>query len=232
VALSADGNTALVGGPKDDSNVGATWVFVRSGGGWVQQDKLVGTGGSAPSAQGSSVALSSDGNAALVGAAQDNLSAGAAWVFTRSLGVWGQQGNRLVGTGAVGDASQGISVALSGDGNTALVGGPHDEPDLGAIWVFTRSLGDWSQQGIKLVGPTPIGLATGIYQGTSVALSTDGKVAVVGGNGDDGGKGAAWVFKTPCLRGDANASGVLDIVDVFYLINFLFAGGAAPSPCY
>ena len=34
-----------------------------------------------------------------------------------------QQGNKLVGTGAVGIVQQGIAVAISGDGNTAVVGG-------------------------------------------------------------------------------------------------------------
>ena len=31
---------------------------------------------------------------------------------------------KLVGTGAVGSANQGMAVALSADGNTAIVGGP------------------------------------------------------------------------------------------------------------
>jgi hypothetical protein len=44
---------------------------------------------------------------------------GAAWVFTRSGGVWIQQDKKLVGTDAVGSARQGTSVALSDDGNTA-----------------------------------------------------------------------------------------------------------------
>jgi hypothetical protein len=35
-----------------------------------------------------------------------------------------QQGLKLVGTGAVGSTNQGMSVALSADGNTAIVGGP------------------------------------------------------------------------------------------------------------
>jgi hypothetical protein len=45
-----------------------------------------------------------------------------------------------VGSGASGLASQGYSVALSADGNTAIVGGPTDSKDTGAgCWVFTRS---------------------------------------------------------------------------------------------
>jgi hypothetical protein len=44
-------------------------------------------------------------------------------VFTRSSGVWTQQGKKLVGTGFVGRAHRGMSVALSADGNIAIVGG-------------------------------------------------------------------------------------------------------------
>jgi hypothetical protein len=190
VALSADGNTAVVGGLGDNSLAGAVWAFTRSNGVWTQQgDKLVGTGVVGTARQGFSVALSADGNTALVGGRGDNSLAGAVWVFTRSNGVWTQQGNKLVGTGAVGTAEQGASVALSADGNTALVGGPGDNRD-GAVWVFTRSNGVWTQQGNKLVGSGAVGTAD---QGVSVALSADGNTALVGGPGDDE-NAAVWVF--------------------------------------
>jgi hypothetical protein len=105
-----------------------------------QGPKLVGIGAVGQSYQGNSVALSSDGNTAVVGGPQDNLGTGAAWVYTRSAGVWTQQGSKLVGTGAVGASWQGWSVALSSDGNTAVVGGPYDGA-AGAAWVYTRSGG-------------------------------------------------------------------------------------------
>ena len=44
----------------------------------------------------------------------------------------------MVGTGAVGNAEQGASVALSSDGNTAIVGGPTDNSNSGAAWVFVQ----------------------------------------------------------------------------------------------
>ena len=55
----------------------------------------------------------------------------------------------------------GTSVALSADGNTALIGGWNDDSVLagnldysgkGAAWVFTRSGSTWTQQGEKLTG--------------------------------------------------------------------------------
>jgi hypothetical protein len=195
VAVSAEGNTAIVGGFLDNNGAGAAWVFTRAAGVWSQQAKLVGTGVVGPGAlQGFSVAVSSDGNTAVVGGPVDDSFAGAGWVFTRSGGVWSQQGAKLVGTGAVGAASQGQSVALSGDGNTAIIGGLADNDFAGAAWVFARSTGVWSQQGAKLVGTGVVG--SGAAQGASVSLSGDGHTAIVGGPDDDleAGTGAAWVF--------------------------------------
>jgi hypothetical protein len=192
VAISADGDTAIVGAPYDQGNVGAAWVFTRSGVVWSQQGgKLVGSDAVGGAGQGTSVAISADGNTAIVGGWTDNSLAGAAWVYTRSGGVWSQQGPKLVGTGAAGDPQQGSSVAISADGNTAIVGGFGDNSGVGAVWVFTRSGGVWSQQGGKLVGTG--GVATPA-QGWSTAISADGNTAIVGGQNDNLGIGAAWVF--------------------------------------
>ena len=187
VSLSADGNTAIVGGFADNSNTGAAWVFTRSGEVWSQQQELVGTGATGSALAVGSVALSADGNTAIIGRPFN----GAAWVFTRSGGVWSQQ-KELVGTGAVGNASQGYSVALSADGNTALVSGDADNGGIGAVWVFTRSNGVWSQQGNKLVGNDFVCSSFFCVElGYSVALSGDGNTALVGGDEDDS-VGAAW----------------------------------------
>lgn len=189
VALSADGNTAIVGGIQDNGGIGAAWIFTRNNGVWTQQGrKLVGSGsvsgGGLSSFQGWSVALSADGNTAIVGGPGDNAFVGAVWVFTRSNGIWNQQGNKLVGTGAAGTGGQGWSVAVSADGNTAIEGGPGGHAFIGAVWVFTRSNGVWSQQGNKLTGTGVLGLAS---VGSSVSISADGNTAVVGsGEGADG----------------------------------------------
>ena len=138
VALSGDGNTALIGGLGTG---GAAWVFKRSGSTWTQQgERLTGSGAGGEEINiGSSVALSADGNTALIGDAGDSAAWGAAWMFTRSDGVWTQLGGPLVPDS---DALYyfGQSVALSGDGNTALVGGPWDNHNAGDAWVFVSGL--------------------------------------------------------------------------------------------
>ena len=194
VALAEDGDTAMIGGPADNSGAGAVWVFIRSAGAWSQQgQKLTGGGESGEGEFGYSVALSEDGDTALIGGPEDDTATGGVWAFTRSAGAWSQQGQKLTG-GEEGNSQFGVYVALSADGNTALIGGPGDNYDAGAAWVFTRSGGVWSQQGPKLTGR---GETREDGFGVSVALSADGNTALIGAPGDNGGlfgKGAAWVF--------------------------------------
>ncbi len=188
VALSGDGNTALIGGVNDNNSVGAAWVFTRSGGVWTQQGA-----GLSPNDEvgrgrvGSSVALSGDGNTALIGAPTDgagNVALGASWVFTRSGGTWTQQGAKLTPDDENLDGRFGSGVALSTDGNSALIGGANDNHRVGAAWVFARSGSTWTQQGAKLTASDETG--QGGF-GTGVAFSTDATTALIGGS-------FAWVF--------------------------------------
>ncbi|HYW41271.1 MAG TPA: hypothetical protein VE959_00355 [Bryobacteraceae bacterium] len=207
VAISADGNTALVGGPNDldgkGNKIGGAWVWTRnSSDGWSQQE-LIGTNDQAGTdiEQGWGVALSADGSTAAVGGPQAYGGHGAVWVYSRVNGVWRQQGLELAGTGLLGPSFQGgqDGVALSADGNTLISGGSGDNPlsggsTYGAVWVFQRSNGTWTQHGSKLIGSGSTGAAS---QGFSVALSGDGSTLIEGGASDNANQGAAWVFVQP-----------------------------------
>src|SRR5262249_47802569 len=149
-AVSADGNTAAIGGDYDNSSLGAVWIFTRDGSTWTQQGpKLVGTGSSgAVSHQGKSVSLSSNGNILFEGGYADGASGftswnGASWAFVRDGNSWSQLGSKIVGTGAANGtdgAQQGYASCLSSDGLTAIVGGLQDDSYAGAVWIFTRPL--------------------------------------------------------------------------------------------
>jgi hypothetical protein len=191
VALSADGNTALIGGRGDNGQTGAAWVFTRSGETWTQQGpKLTGNGETHQAEFGSSVALSADGNTALIGGWGYEFGRGAAWVFTRSGETWTQQGEKLTPTEADGEDQFGSGISLSGDGDTAMIGAPADHKWIGAAYVFVRSGESWTQQGPKLTGTGEIG--EGGF-GRS-ALSADGNTALIGAAEDDHKLGAVWVF--------------------------------------
>jgi hypothetical protein len=129
-----------------------------------QGPKLYGTGAVGPyTNQGWSVALSGDGNTAIVGGPNAyNAEYGAAWIYTRSGGVWTRQGTKLVGTGAVAAANQGWSVSLSADSNTAIMGGPSDN----AAWIFVHLTEKDCKNGGWLNFPSPPGPFTSQSQCT------------------------------------------------------------------
>ena len=200
VALSSDGTTALIGAIDEDSgntDNGAAYVFTRSAGTWTEQAKLLASDRASSDFFGSSVALSSDGNTALIGAEGKDIFTdkdfGAAYVFTRTAGTWTQQ-QKLVVLDNNTDEFFGNSVALSSDGNTALIAAEGDDTSRGAAYIFTRSGGTWTEQQ-RL---TAIGRANSDFFGWSVALSSDGLTALIGAIGEDTSpntnNGAAYVF--------------------------------------
>ena len=218
VSLSADGNTAIIGGRRDNNYIGAAWIFTRSNGVWTEQVKLVGTGymeyGSHQGTpiylgvyQGTSVALSADGNTAAMGGPRDNNDTGAVWIFTRNNNLWTQQGSKLTGTGGersfLGGIQQGTSAALSADGGTLIEGGPFDTDGIsdggngnnnnyeGAAWIFTRNGNTWSQQGNKLFATDA---SLGAEQGWAVSISADGNTSLIGAPTDNSFTGATWVY--------------------------------------
>lgn len=144
VAVSNDGNTALIGaynktGPAGTQQ-GAVYVFVRSGTTWAGQTKLSLSDGVSGDSFGWCIALSADGNVALIGAYTKDSSIGAAYVFVRSGSVWTQTSKLVPNDAETGDGNFGYSVALSSDGTLAMVGAyvknTGSVGNAGAVYTF------------------------------------------------------------------------------------------------
>ncbi len=187
VFVAMSGDTAIVGAYTArvgvTNNQGAAYVFVLSGGNWVQQQKLAASDGAAGSGFGQSVSIS--GDTAIIGAPGAN----AAYVFQRNGGVWVQQ-QRLT-AGVAGD-SFGENVAISGD--NAVVGAPLDDVgssvNQGSSYFFRRNGGVWSEVQSVTSG------AANLRFGESSTISGD--TAVIGHPGDTIGgnanQGSAYVY--------------------------------------
>jgi len=134
---------------------------------------------------GTSIAI--DADTLLAGAPGADGAAGAAYVFGRSGETWVEQA-RLTATDLQPHDTLGYAVAV--DGDLMVVGAPQLETDRsGAIYVFARTNGTWSEQARLLPDDT-----TGIRQfGQSVSL--DGNVIVVGAKTVSDDHGAAFVFR-------------------------------------
>src|SRR6056300_1559547 len=150
VSISGDGSYAIAGsvgvdrpGQPINANVGAAYIFSRSGTSWTFQSKITAP---EPDRQpydyfGFSVSLSSDGSYALVGAERDSNPTGAAgstYIWVRSGSTWTLQ-QKITAPDAVASARFGRSVALSGDGYYALVGAYTDNVEgvvSGSAYIY------------------------------------------------------------------------------------------------
>lgn len=207
VALSGDGNTALIGVPNaDDSYIdglsaGKFFVFTRSGTTWSQQTIDMPSNAIGKAYLGSSVALSHDGNTAIIGGLNDDRARGAAWVYTRDNQQAWTQRTKLVGSLDAAGAQFGYSVALSGDGSVAAVGAA-SSGDSGATYVFgSGDAGVTWTQNARLIATDDLPVPYGAWeppQGASVSVA-DGvgsyAIAVGGLNTDTLSTGATWVWE-------------------------------------
>lgn len=167
--LDHNGTTFVVGGPADNSYVGAIWVFVKSGNTWVQQgSKIIPTGNNiafgSPS-HGYSVTLSMDGNTMIASSSEpidvNYFQAGCMYVFTRSGSTWTQQ-QRIVPPAP----SSNMNIcymypsSLSPDGNVLAIS--YTGGLVPRTYVYTRSGNTFTQ-----VGTINEPSAPPLYKGTS-----------------------------------------------------------------
>jgi hypothetical protein len=177
VALSAAGTTALVGDSVRDADTGAVYVFTLRHRTWSQTAELT---AATADGLGLSVALSAQGGTVLAGAPFDKTSTGAAYVFTLRRGTWSQAAKLTAADGAQGDTF-GISVALSAQGSTALVGAAafgnssSEDRSPGAAYVSTLRHRTWS----PTTRITAFNAAPSDAFGNSLALSARGTTALV-----------------------------------------------------
>ena len=215
------------------SGSGAVYVFTRSGTTWSQEAYLKASNTEAGDNFGRSVALSSntvvvgasleDSNAIGVNGSQADNSAsgsGAVYVFTRSGTTWTQQAYLKASNTETGD-NFGSSVALSSDAvavgafnedsNATGVNGDQTNNSAsgsGAVYVFTRTNGVWSQQAYLKASNTE----SSDQFGHSVAAS--GEQVAVGAN-TEGGALTGVISGTPSEAGTGNGASISGAVYLF-----------------
>ena len=148
---------------------------------------------------GQSIAITPDGTTMVVGIhEQDGPSAtdeGALVIYIRVISDWVQQGPLLFGTTGQLEGDLGYAVAISSDGNTVATSAYKWDTSTGAVFVFVRSGGEWSQQGVPIQLAIPQANAR---LGQSIAISADGNTIAAGASGWDGAagssEGALFVF--------------------------------------
>lgn len=200
-AVALAPGTIAVGARQADAgpiaDAGAVYVFERDARGWSQHTRLVAASPTANAGFGVAVALSGDTLAVGAPYTDDPVAgadAGAATLFTRAAGGWGQPVAIVPGEAGAGDQF-GAAVALSGD--TLAAGAPLRDTatggsNAGAVYVFAHGADGWQQQ-------TRLGAGDGAKGDQfGAALGLSGDALAVGAplhNGAAGvAAGAAYLF--------------------------------------
>ena len=218
-SLAVDGDTVLVGAYGDDTvfgelGSGSAYVFDKPPGGWTDGNetaKLTASDRQPSGYFGFSVAL--DGDTAVIGAKQHNdpgtgTGSGAAYVFARESGVWGEKAKLTPSDAAAGD-NFGVSVAVE-DG-TVVVGSWQDDDNgrnSGSAYVFEKPDLGWASTFETLKLTAPNGAANDRF-GWSVAVDLDdqrGDLALVGAYSDD--------IATGMDAGSVHVLGIPDWMDI------------------
>ena len=223
-SVAVEGDVAVVGAPNAPGvgvDQGVVYVFNRVanswGSTWAQKIQPGGTVLIGDDNFGWSVAL--NGNTLVVGAKGfdngSNSAQGAIFFFLFSGGTWSAQGGRLYSSDGAYDDRFGSSVTVVGD--IAAIGAPYNDnangTDAGAVYIFSRSAGSWSQTQKLLASD---GAASDQF-GTAVALISDRLIigapqANIGANGDQGAaytfvrSGSAWTQQSIITAGDGTAN--------------------------
>jgi gliding motility-associated-like protein len=168
VAVSADGNAAIVGTGMPFSTRGGAGVifYKRLNGVWKQDGPEIGS----DYFNISSVAISADGNTAVSGGGSTNSPLGV--IYARVNGAW-----------AVAGGSNGSKVSISADGNTVMFGKPHNAHILmrqGSTWVETQIPG--AENGTGEVNNFPNDISSNTVA-MAVAISADSRTAVIAAPG-------------------------------------------------
>lgn len=183
IALSADGKTLAVGAPAEDSkaigangeqadndstNAGAVYVFIKENGVWVQQAYLKASNTEQPNINtsrvlpndrfGYKVSLSDDGNTLAVSSLLED---------SPSTGINCNQANYETTT-----------YYSSSDPSDDLISA--NDYDTGAVYVFTRSANEWTQDAYVKSSY----FKSNLRFGETIALSGDGKTLAVGATSD------------------------------------------------
>jgi hypothetical protein len=222
---------------------GSAYFFVRSGGMWTQQQKLTADDGAAGDQFGMSVDV--DGETVIVGAPGDDdggSSAGSAYVFVRTAGVWTQR-QKLVANDPSGDAEFG-EVGIRG--NSIVVGakgGGVMTPGSGSAYFFNLScegaccLGDGM---CLLLTPEDCAMMSGTHLGNGSLCGPDSCLFLTRGCAGDLNNDCAvteldlpifvdallgMVVLSPAAecRADVNADGDLNGLDIQPFIDALLA---------
>jgi len=199
VSMNSDGTKVIVGAYYEDtggSDAGAAYIFGYDGSSWSQEAKIQSSDKQASDRFGWEVSMSGDGTKAVVGAYREDAggteSAGSAYIFALSSGSWSQQAKIQASDKQTSDYF-GYAVSINSDGTKVIVGVYREDTggsNAGAAYIYDYNGSSWSQEA-KIQASDKQSIDGFGY---SVDISEDGTRVIAGAYGENGQRGAGYIF--------------------------------------
>lgn len=174
VSISADGTKVAVGAPYNNNSVGEVLVFNFKNNIWTQIGNGI-KGEAIEDRLGFSVSLNADGSIVAIGSTTKN-----ARVYQNNNGTWTQIGQDII------QIKKGVNVSINADGSIVAVSNPKFGLQSGYVRVYQNVNNDWMYRANNSIHGS-----TGDHFGTSLELTADGSMIIVGAFGG-GASGIVW----------------------------------------
>ncbi|MCH8823276.1 MAG: hypothetical protein IH984_07175 [Planctomycetes bacterium] len=216
------GETAFIAAYRHDDNggdSGAVFVFRYNAKSktWIEEQKLLASDGDLLDNFGRALALSDDGELAIIGASNNNDAgnhSGSAYIFRydSKKSLWIEEQKLTASDAAAGDLF-GNAVSIIQDTAIIGAGGDDDNGSLsGSAYVFhyDPDTSQWVEQA-KLTASD--GNKSDKFGAAAVSSSSDGTAVITALDDDDSGEDSGTVFLFAGLN-DCNNNGIIDICDI------------------
>lgn len=188
VKLSLDGNVLVIGAYGEDIETGSVYIFIKTGNGWSQVQKIQPAEISTGNRFGFAIAMNRTGSCIAISAPRFNNQSGRVWIYNRQGDTW-VFNQTIDGYYSLGQT--GNSLAMSIDGLFIIAGAPVSMTNAGVVYLFARENGIYVRQRIFQKN----GSASGDFFGSDVAINADKTLIVIGMRGVNTNAGGVALYR-------------------------------------
>jgi choice-of-anchor B domain-containing protein len=198
LSLALGENELFVGEPNNSTRPGEVYIYRRGATGWEEAGRLSAADAEPSDGFGANLVLA--GSTLFVGVPAHEENRGTVYVFERGAGGWSQTAT-LAGDDLEGGNRFGTAIAATGD--FAFVSAPAQQQATGAVYVYRRANGSWTQVAKLTADSAAERTAFGN------AIATDGVRLFVSAPGVNENRGEVTIFALDAETGEWSGTGTL-----------------------
>jgi hypothetical protein len=187
MVAAVSGDTAVVGAPGTNSDVGMAYIYVKGASGWPDQPAATLNPANLPGTEGFGSAVAVSGNTAVVDYVVGDV--GHVYIYVRGASGWSNFPTAMLSSPV---ADDGFGSALAVSGNTLVIGAANTNSGVGAAYIYVKGASGWPTTPTKTLPAPSANLDH--YFGRSVAVSGNTVIVGASNNVNPPQAGAAYIY--------------------------------------